>query len=62
MSILRRPQAVRKVDRGALFASPAPSEVRFSQTRPAQHAENQYEGLFKGQGAQVAADFAAIPR
>ncbi|CAJ1406854.1 unnamed protein product [Effrenium voratum] len=26
-------------------------EVRFSQTRPAQHAENQYEGLFKGMGA-----------
>jgi hypothetical protein len=42
---------------GPVAGSPTPlqpdakSRLRFSQTRPSQHAENQYEGFFKGMGA-----------
>eukprot|EP00913_Durusdinium_trenchii_P006776 g6369.t1 len=40
------PQKVQPMSRGA-----EREELRFAQSRPAQHAENQYEGFFKGMGS-----------
>lgn len=40
------PQKVQPMSRGA-----EREELRFAQSRPAQHAENQYEGFFKGSWA-----------
>eukprot|EP00435_Cladocopium_sp_Y103_P065203 s473_g27.t1 len=45
--VVAMPQKTQPMSRGP----PERGELRFSQTRPSQHAENQYEGFFKGMGA-----------